>query len=297
MFTHLLLHLHKLLLISVLAVMSLLVTLWFGNAKEWLEIDWLDVVGEGGTGLALAVWMLLILGSRPAGRVTDWLTLGLGFLFLALWQDTLDEFIRLPGEQWWDQSLESITMPIGMVLLTAGLFLWHREQLVLNEHLRKREQLFREHHLSDDLMYLGRADFLHQQLQQFQHRQPAMLVLVELTDAANWPRHLGITDADRLLRENAELLLMNLRRQDLVCRYAGARFAIVMPDTTEAQACTIAWELQQALEHCALRSSSGERVFQQINWFALPLTGEDAGTLLQRANSGLEARQQARSAA
>src|SRR5690606_40412119 len=116
----------------------------------------------------------------------------------------------------------SITMPIGMVLLTAGLFLWHREQLVLNEHLRKREQLFREHHLSDDLMYLGRADFLHQQLQQFQHRQPVMLVLMELTDAANWPRHLGITDADRLLRETAEVLPITMPRQDPPRVHVGA---------------------------------------------------------------------------
>src|SRR5690606_27376782 len=157
MFTHLLLHRHKLLLITVLAVMSLLVTLWFGNAKEWLEIDWLDVVGEGGTGLALGVWMLLILGSRPAGRVTDWLKMGLCFSFLALGQDAVDAFSRRHGQQWWDQALESIGMPIGMVLLTAGLFLWHREQVVLGEHIRKRDQLFREDHLSDDLVYLGRA--------------------------------------------------------------------------------------------------------------------------------------------
>lgn len=299
MLAHLILHRRKLLLIALLAVASLLASLWLGDLKPLAEVDWLDVVGEGGTGIALAVWMLLILGSRPAGRVTDWLTLGLGFLFLALWQDTLDEFIRLPGEQWWDQWLESITMPIGMVLLTTGLYFWHQEQLILNRHLRKREQLFREHHLSDDLMYLGQADYLRQQLQNYlASAQPVALVLVELSDAVHWLRRYGIAESERLLRESAEVMLITLRNQDLICRYAGSRFAIVLPDTPQAQACTLAWELQQALEHCAFRNGAGERVFQQVNWFAVASDRHDsAQSLLQRASDGLDARQQTQAVA
>ena len=55
------LHRHKLLLIGGLLMASLTATLWIGEAKALSDIDWLDVVGEGGSAVALAVWMILIL--------------------------------------------------------------------------------------------------------------------------------------------------------------------------------------------------------------------------------------------
>ena len=95
----LLLHRHKILLISVLAIAVLVASVVLGEPKTPGEIDWIDVLGEGGSALAVGFWIVMILGSRPAGRVTNLLTLGLGFMFLALWQDSLDEFFHLASSQ------------------------------------------------------------------------------------------------------------------------------------------------------------------------------------------------------
>ena len=289
---HLRLHLRKLVLIFGLAVAGLVGALWAGTAKSALEIDWLDVVGEGGTALALAVWMLLILGSRPAGRVTDLLTLGLGFMFLAMWQDNLDEFIRIPAEQFWDQWLESAAMPVGLLLLTYGLVHWHREQLTINAQLRKRERLFREHRFIDNLTQLGRANYLRQQIEALGSTSTPgslQLVMLDLDNFAGFNRQFGLREGDCLLYEIAELLLLNLRQQDLLCRYAADRFAILMPATDAVHGHRLAGELAAAIEHFAYKhKQTGATLYQHIRTGMVSWQGQGADQLIAEANRVLE---------
>ena len=293
MFSTLRLHRHKLLLIFGLALISLVACIWIGEAKQWQEIDWLDVLGEGGSALAIAVWMLLILGSRPAGRVTNLLTLGLGFMFIAMWQDNLDEFIRLPSEQWWDHWLESGAMPFGIALLTYGLIHWHREQLAVNRQLEKRERLFRDHRYIDGLTQLGRADYLKQQLirQQAEKPQaPLTLVMVETEQFSSVSRRIGHREADRLLREVAEVLLLNMRPQDVICRYAGERFAIVMPDTAADQALILVQEMRLAVQHFAFKCGQpAETMYQRIlAGIHCAAAGESVDEVIGQANQALQ---------
>ena len=128
MYNLLKLHLNKLLFIACFILLSILLSLSIGEIKPWAQIAWLNATGKVGSAIALIIWMIFILGSRPLGRVTDLLILGLGVIFLAFWQNTLDEFIQLPYSALWNQ-LEFITMPIGILLLTYGLYHWHQEQL------------------------------------------------------------------------------------------------------------------------------------------------------------------------
>lgn len=285
-------HKNKLILIFGLALLSLLASIGVSEPKHWQEIDWLDVLGEGGSAMALAVWVILVLGSRPAGRVTDLLTLGLGFMFIAMWQDNLDEFLRIPAEQWWDHWLESGAMPIGIAMLTYGLFHWHSEQLAINRQLEKREQLFREHRFIDGLTQLGRIDYLRQQLERQLQTQPQAPISVVMAGIEYYPdivRQLGHRNADRLLREVAEVITLNLRRQDVICRYAGDRFALVLPDTNAQRALNIALEVSRAVANFAFKSDSGDSHYQRL------LTGvytshqnEGAEQIILSANQAME---------
>jgi diguanylate cyclase (GGDEF)-like protein len=255
MFSLLQLHLNKLLLIACLILCALLVSLSIGEVKSWAQIDWLDIAGEGGSAIALAIWIIFILGSRPQGRVTNLLILGLGFMFLAFWQDTLDEFIRLPNTVLWNQ-LESITMPIGILLLTYGLYHWHQEQLALNLQLRKREQVFREHRAFDQLTLTGQVEYLSTQLIAHQHtsrKQSLVFLMLDINNFSHFNRQFGNTEGDRLLLEICEIILLNLRQDDLICRYAGDRFAIILPDTSLTHGRQIAAELKQAVKHFAFK--------------------------------------------
>jgi diguanylate cyclase (GGDEF)-like protein len=298
MFSLLKLHLNKILLIISLLIISIFVSLSFGEIKSWNEIDWLDVASEGGCAIALAIWMIFILGSRPQGRVTGLLALGLGFMFLAFWQDTLDEFIKLPHSLLWDQ-MESIAMPLGVLLLTYGLYHWHQEQLALNYQLRKRELVFREHRAFDQLTLTGQFEYLSQQLishKNSSRKKSLVFLILDINDFSHFNRKFGHQEGDRLLLEMCELVLLNLRQQDLICRYAADRFAIILPDTSLTQGRQISAELKQAVKHFAFKvPQSSTSQFQSLSigcvqWQTernASIALETTEKLLERANIAL----------
>ncbi|TLX63159.1 GGDEF domain-containing protein [Stutzerimonas nosocomialis] len=289
------LKLHSLTLIglTVAANLGLQIYLAVGDIKTWAEIDWMDVAGEGGSALLALLWLTMLLHSRPAGRVTRLLALGLCCIFLSWWMDTLDEFIRLPDSVAWTNWLETAPMPIGLLLLTAGVFHWHREQQAINLQMSKRERLFREHRLFDKLTPLGAAEYLRQQVQLAlqqarQLQQPLSLVAIDLDDFSAINHRFGHAEGDEVLQATAQLLLLNLRQQDLLCRLAGDRFVALLPATGESQARQIAEELRQAVASLAHRSRQhGERLQLSASVATVMAFDETPERLLERLNLGV----------
>ncbi|PRB82922.1 GGDEF domain-containing protein [Pseudomonas sp. MYb185] len=283
-------HRIKLTALLIAANLGLMLHLLSGEIKPVSAWDWLDVAGEGGSAVLILVWIGLLLKSRPAGYVTDLLFTGLGCLFFSLFMDTVDEFIALPAAVNWDGWLESGPMPVGFILLTLGIFHWHREQLAINEQMRNRERLFREHRQFDKLTPLGDANYLRAQLQLAlgeanDARQPLSVIMLDLDAFSRINREYGHAEGDRLLQVLTQLLLLNLRQHDLLCRLAGDRFAVILPHTGERQAQLLAGEMSLAVRSLAYKSSrQGERIELSATVVALMARDEDTETLLQRLN-------------
>lgn len=272
---------------------GLLIYLAAGDIKHWAEINWMDVAGEGGTCLILCGWLFMLLRGRPAGRVTRLLSLGLCFTAFSMWMDTLDEFIRLPAEAIWDNWLETAPMPIGMLLLTLGMYHLQQEQRAINEQMRKREQLIRDHRLFDKLTPLAGAQYLRQHLQQAlqqteAEQQPLSLIAIDLDDFSQVNQRYGQAEGDQVLQVVAQLLPFNLRQQDMLCRLAGDRFVAVLPNTGEQQARTMATDLQQSIASLAYRSQRhGERLQLSATTAVVMALNEDEAQLLKRLNQAL----------
>ncbi|MFE8145754.1 GGDEF domain-containing protein [Brenneria goodwinii] len=287
-------HGSKLLLLAFLANLGLLAELIIGVVKPWTEIDWMDVLAEGGSALLALSWLIMLLVSRPAGRVTTLLALGLACIFFSWWMDCLDEFIKLPHEGNIGKWLENVPMPIGLMLITLGIYHWHQEQLAISAQLNKRERLFREHLLFDKLTPLGGADYLRKQLslslrQAAAEQQPLSLIVIDLNDFDAINRRFGTAEGDYVLQALCQLLLLNLRRQDLLCRLAGDRFVALLPNTGEQQANGMAQDLYAAIAHLAHHTQQhGERVRLQASVAAVMALDEDRDTLLQRLNQALK---------
>lgn len=287
--------LHRLKLAALLlaANAALLLHLGAGDLKPMSDWVWLDILGEGGSALLCLVWLGLVLKSRPAGRVTNFLALGLGLVFLSWWVDALDEFILLPDAISWDHWLESAPMPLGLLLLTLGIYHWHREQLAISAQMEKRERLFREHLLFDKLTPLNTADYLRRQLQQSlvearTEQQPLSLVILDLDDFSQINRLHGHAEGDRVLQALTQLLLLNLRHRDLLCRLAGDRFVVLLPNTGAREAQLLAEELRLAVAHLAYKARAhGERLQLQASTAAVMALQDDADGLLQRLNLAL----------
>lgn len=290
-----LLHHHRLKLTALLlaANIGLLLHLGAGDLKAMAEWVWLDIVGEGGSTLLALVWLGLILKSRPAGRVTNLLAIGLGCVFFSWWIDLLDEFIRLPDAVTWDHWLESVPMPAGLLFLTYGIYHWHHEQLAISQQMEKRERLFREHRLFDKLTPLGGADYLRKQLelsvqQSARAQQPLSLVMVDLNQFDGINQRYGFEEGDRVLQAVTQVLLLNLRQQDLLCRLAGDRFVVLLPNTGETLATQFAGELAEAVSCLAHKSrQQGERLQLSATVATVMALQESPESLLQRLNLAL----------
>jgi len=286
-------HRWKLGLLVLAANIGVLLNLAFGTPKAFHEWQWLDIIGEGGTALFVLLWLVLVLKSRPTGRVTNYLSIGLCCIFFSWWMDVLDEFIRLPKHLGWNHWLESGPMPIGMILLTIGLYHWHREQQAINQQMEKRERIFREHRLFDKLTPLGGADYLKRQVsdcmaQSLEQQQPLSLLALDIDDFASLNQHYGHAEGDAVLQALSQLLLLNLRRHDLLCRLAGDRFVVLLPNTGESQARLLALELQQAVQSLAHKTRQhGERVYLSASTAVVMAFNEAPDELLKRLNLAL----------
>lgn len=250
-----------------------------GISKTIAEWRWFDILCEGGTAAMALTWLLIMLSSRPGGVVTRLFALGLTGIMLGSWADCMDEFWRVPKTSLWDNWLEGL-LPAGMALLTAGMVYWRHEQFSLNEHLQKRERLFREHRAFDRLTQLAGADYLRSQIRAEYARSPGQacaLVLLDIDGFHRINREHGQREGDRVLQAVGHMLLLNLRNDDLLCRYAGDRFALLLPATDAAQADALARHLCAMVEAMRHHGANGP----------VPVRLRHACTLLEGAPEAL----------
>lgn len=266
-----------------------------GSPKPIEQIEWLDIIGEGGISLMTVIWLFFIMMSRPAGTVTLLLVVGLSCFMFSSLIDLLDEFIHYPSTVWLTM-VESIPAPIGMCLMTWALYQWHQEQVILNRQLKRREYFYREHTQVDFVTQLNSADYMRELVSNFLNTsgKDFSLVMLDVDNFDAFNKEYGDADGDRLLREMAELIIMNIRQTDVACRYAGDRFIILLPNTTKSEAKTIGKQIQNAISHLAFKPGShGSAVFHTLTYVAdTPQKGDLTDALISRINRQLELKKQ-----
>ncbi len=221
------------LLAAVAAVATIAVYASAGYARPPELWNRLDIAGEASIALMAATWFVIVLASRPPGRATALLACGLGGLMLGALADCLDEFFIVGKGEHWNHLIESGVTLAGMASLTWGLLYWRKEQFALTEHLQKRERLFRDHRSFDQLTQVADADYLREQLR-LEHetgKGDCSVLMLDIDSFHLINRDFGQREGDRVLQAVTHLLLLNLRSTDLLCRYAGDRFAVLLPGT------------------------------------------------------------------
>lgn len=264
----------------------------FGQIKPWAEIAWLDIVGEGSIAAFTMLWIFFLLVSRPPGKVTTSLVMGLScFMFSAL-LDLFDEIAFYNDIAAKLSLFESIPAAFGMLLMSYALYHWHHEQLVLNKQLQRRESERREHTQVDVITQLYSADYMRSQLDNrlTESNQMFSVVMLDVNNFDAFNRQYGHDQGDRLLREISELIVMNLRSQDLVCRYAGDRFILLLPDTQKSEAAELASQIKHSVQSLAFKvRQDSTPVYQSISYAAESvIKGDKVESILSRVNQHLE---------
>ncbi len=289
------LHLVKIGLIVGALLTILGVNLWLGERKVLESITWIDIFGEGATFGLLLMFFGFVLVSRPRGRVTDFLTLGLIAFCAATFQDILDEIIHLPVSVWFDDVAESALAPIGFVLLGYGFILWNTEQTAINGKLQCKERFYREHSAIDFVTDLYTSLYMTAHLERELNRYrnegtPLSIMMIDIAQFDEFNRRYGDEDGDRLLAQAAKLITLNLRSTDLACRYAGDRFIVLFPATHLVDAKVYRQEIINAIENLAFKPSNAARsVFITCNSSLIDHSvGNSSEELFKAANKSLE---------
>ena len=252
----------------------------------------LDIASEASIALMAAAWFVTVLVSRPPGRATALLAGGLACLMLGALADCMDEFFIVAKTEHWTNLLESGVTLAGMASLTWGLLFWRKEQFALTEHLQKRERLFRDHRSFDQLTQVADADYLREQLR-LEHatgKGDCSVLMLDIDDFHLVNRDYGQREGDRVLQAVTHLLLLNLRSTDLLCRYAGDRFAVLLPGTQHDTAQALGHHLRRAvgaLRHHA--QHNGQPIMPTLRYVWRSVDAEPR-QLLKEMNRALERR-------
>jgi len=266
-----------------------------GTMKPYSEIDWVDCFGEGGIVVMTLIWLLATLITRPKGKVTTVLFLGLSALHISLLLDFLDEFYRFDIEYDWLTSLEALPATVGMGLMSLAMYYWYHEQRVLNHLLQKKERFYREYGLTDFITGLYRADYMKkhiaQELISYQTNNLGFcLALFDIRGFSDFNRKHGGLRGNSLLSDIGQIITLNLRDTDLACRYASDRFIVLLPNTDMVTAKSV---IEQVTEMVATHTPYDEKNsalgFEGVQWQCVAARKNDnTDTLLMRLNQSLD---------
>lgn len=148
-------------------------------------------------------------------------------------------------------TLSSITYYHG----TIGVFLFVTSIMLIAVSLNKYYALYQEQKnkaIIDPLTGLYNHGYFHERLEEEVQRaketgKPLCLLLLDLDDFKKYNDLFGHTKGDQYLKRFAELLRTHVRPTDMVFRYGGEEFAVILPQTDVETAYQMAQAMRKAI--------------------------------------------------
>ncbi|HEY7598800.1 MAG TPA: GAF domain-containing protein [Candidatus Limnocylindrales bacterium] len=113
---------------------------------------------------------------------------------------------------------------------------------------------------------------------------PFALLMLDLDEFKEYNDRLGHQAGDALLRQLGELLPAACRETDVVFRYGGDEFALLLPRTSEAGALAVADKIRQEVRGAATGRRWGGALGCSIGVATFPAAGSDAAAVLLAAD-------------
>lgn len=127
-------------------------------------------------------------------------------------------------------------------------------------------------------------------------RRPFAILFIDLNDFKNINDNYGHAVGDRVLQEIAQRMLNGLRSRDLVARYAGDEFVVMLDAVNNLQDAEHARHNLEKMLCGSLRSiaSTNESTSASVGLAMYPADGENVPALVQHADADMYRRKQAR---
>ena len=242
-------------------ILTITTALIVGEFKSISRYDALDILGEGAIVTVISAWLIFSITSRPAGSVSNQLMVGLNLILITALLDFMDEFIFYTEGHAWLTTIESLPAVFGLLCMTFALKGLHFEQKTISRQLFKQERFYRNHLLTDYITGLNSAPYIREQINNEIHSsttQSFSLLMIDISQFDDINLNFGEHAGNQLLSNIAQILMINVRDGDLVCRYAGDCFIILLADTALNEANHIAQDIERSIKHIAFRPQGSQ---------------------------------------
>jgi diguanylate cyclase (GGDEF)-like protein len=92
------------------------------------------------------------------------------------------------------------------------------------------------------------------------HQTPLCVALIDVDHFKNFNDTYGHLSGDLVLKTLADLFIQNIRKSDVVCRFGGEEFAVLLPDTSLKAATDLMERVRHSVEKRHIKGFHGERL-------------------------------------
>jgi diguanylate cyclase (GGDEF)-like protein len=188
----------------------------------------------------VATLVALLTENRGPTRATRrMIAAGTTVTLVAIVLRTISYVTKLPDQAWANSVLAILSMIYSLILTSGCTILtgqWYQAKL---EDIARRDPLtglFNRRAFKEicDHLWAGSV----------RQNQPLTALMLDIDHFKQINDRLGHAAGDTVLRRVADVLISKLRPDDLVCRYGGEEFAVLLPNTSETQALAVAERLR-----------------------------------------------------
>ena len=146
--------------------------------------------------------------------------------------------------------------------------------------------------VTDDLTQVYNYRFLKSALRREikragRYHQDLALLMIDVDNLKTYNDRHGHLRGSFLLREMASLFTAHVRSWDLVAKYGGDEFTVILPQTDLAGARTVAERLRTAVEEHTFPLASPGEITVSIGLAAFPADGQTTSALIETADRAL----------
>ena len=146
--------------------------------------------------------------------------------------------------------------------------------------------------VTDDLTQVYNYRFLKSALRREikragRYHQDLSLLMIDVDNLKNYNDHHGHLRGSFLLREMAGLFTAHVRSWDLVAKYGGDEFTVILPQTDLTGARTVAERLRMAVEEHTFPLARRGQITVSIGLSAFPDDGQTTSALIETADRAL----------